>query len=380
MNSESTAYVNARVLMDGRFHEGHSVEVRDGRILRVGAGEPAPGSRRIDLDGAYLVPGFIDIQVNGGGGVLFNDTPTPEGIQAIARAHRAFGTTGLLPTLISDDLSVVELGLEAVDEAIDQSVPGVLGIHIEGPFLDVDRRGIHPAAKIREMTREWLEQARPLKRGKTLVTLAPEHVEPEWIAELVAKGFIVSAGHSNGNAGHVRAALAHGLTGFTHLYNAMTQLGSREPGVVGAALADRGSWCGLIADGHHVAAESMEIAFRCKGAEKLMLVTDAMPTVGSDKPEFNLLGTHIHVVDGACVDDNGTLAGAALDMATAVRNMAAMTTASLGQACQMGSLSPAAFLGLDHGRGKIAKGLRADFVILDEQMQVQSTIIGGTAF
>lgn len=379
MNSDNTILHNGRVLVDGAFRDGLSVVLRDGLITEVIPAHTLNGGRTIDLEGDYLAPGFIDVQVNGGGGALFNALPTVDTVCTIAAAHRQYGTTGLLPTLISDDFEVIEAGLNAVKHAIDRDVPGVLGIHIEGPFLNTARRGIHDAAKIRPLNREWVEQLQPLENGVTLITLAPDRVEPELIRELADKGVIVSAGHSDATAIQVQRALDQGLRGFTHLYNAMSPLTAREPGMVGAALADRESWCGLIADGHHVAPASMEIARRCKGPDRLMLVTDAMPTVGTDQTAFDLFGKTIRVANGVCIDAEGTLAGAALDMASAVRLMTSLTGATLAEACSMASTSPAQFLGLEQRMGSIAPGRRADLVRFDKDMKVKTTLIGGQA-
>jgi N-acetylglucosamine-6-phosphate deacetylase len=309
--------------------------------------------------------------------VLFNDEPTVDGIRAIAAAHRPLGTTGLLPTLISDELDVIRRALAAAEEAIDDGVPGVLGIHIEGPFLNEERRGVHDAGKLRQLTREIVNELSPLPNGCTLLTIAPETVEPELLAELVKKGFIVCAGHSNASQQQMQLALQNGMRGFTHLFNAMSQLTAREPGVVGQALADLQSWCGIIVDGHHVSPVSLEIAWRCKGSDRLMLVTDAMPPVGSPEKEFVLLGNKITVKNGICVDSNGTLAGTALDMASAVRNMARLTRCRFDDACVMASATPAAFLGIEKQQGSIEEGLQADLVIMDENQRVKSTVIAG---
>jgi N-acetylglucosamine-6-phosphate deacetylase len=376
-----TAYVNGKVLVGNRFRDDLVVVTQEGHIKRVQSSsrEPATHSRVVDLAGAYLVPGFIDTQVNGGGGVLFNDQPTVEGIRTIAEAHRPFGTTGLLPTLISDELDVIRRALAAVEEAIDRRVPGVLGIHIEGPFLNEERRGVHDPSKLRPLTREIVDGLSPLPNGCTLLTLAPETVEPVLISELTRKGFIVSCGHSNANQKQVKEALNHGMRGFTHLFNAMSQLTAREPGVVGQALVDQDSWCGIIVDGHHVSPVSLDIAWCCKGTDRLMLVTDAMPPVGSPTKEFVLLGNRVTVQEGICLDETGTLAGTALDMISAVQNMARLTRCTFADACIMASSTPAAFLGVADQRGSIRAGQHADLAIVGDDYRVRSTIIGGQA-
>ncbi len=374
----ATALVNGRVLLGGRFADGQAVLVEGDRIAAVCAEADAPaGAARHDLGGGLLVPGFIDTQVNGGGGVLFNDAPTVDTIRTIGRAHRAFGTTAFLPTLISDDLHVIRSGIEAVEAAIAEGVPGVAGIHIEGPYLNEHRRGIHDADKIRGLDEEGCAVLTSMTRGRTLVTVAPECTTPEMIARLVAAGVIVSAGHSNGKYAEVRAAIAAGLSGVTHLFNAMSPLGAREPGVVGAALESDSTWCGIIVDNQHVAPATLKIALRCKPHEKFMLVTDAMPSVGSDTKEFMLQGKRIVARDGACVDENGRLAGSNLDMAWAVRNAIELLGLPAETALFMASAAPAAFIGLNGELGAITPGYRADLALLDDALVVQQTWIGG---
>ena len=377
--AKTQALLPRRVLTPAGFESNRAVFVRGGTITDVVPAPncPAGASRRV-LDGD-LVPGFIDLQVNGGGGILFNDQPTVEGICAIARAHRRFGTTGLMPTLISDDLHVIARAIAAVDEAIERGVPGILGIHIEGPFLNPARKGIHDAAKIRALDDSAIALLSSLKRGRTLVTLAPEMVPAGAVRALVQRGVIVAGGHSDASAEQVQAALAEGLAGFTHLFNAMSQLGSRAPGMVGAALADERSWCGLIVDGHHAHPAALRVALRAKGAGQLVLVSDAMPTVGSEVTVFQLGGRRITAERGRCTDEAGTLAGSDLDMASAVRNAEALMGVDLATAVQMASEAPARALGLSDTHGAIRPGARADFVLLDETRHAVESWIGGEA-
>ena len=375
----SIAFRNCRVLARNRLCEGLAVVVRDGRIEEICPEDQLDTSEFEvrDLGGMLLLPGFIDVQVNGGGGILFNERTNVDGIRSIAEAHYQYGTTGFLPTLISDELDVVERALRASEQAIQEGVPGVLGVHIEGPFLNPERRGVHDQKKLRRLTAETVASLKPLHNGRTVLTLAPEAVDRDAIADLVSRGFIVCAGHSDASYEETVLALERGLRGFTHLFNAMSQLGAREPGVVGAALDDRDSWCGVIADFYHVNPASLRIAHRCKGADKLMLVTDAMPPVGSDMKQFRLLDKIVEVSDGVCRDQNGTLAGTALDMATAVRNMMNATGVALPEAVNMASTSPAAFLRLGEQVGTIDVGKRANFVVTDDDLRVSMTWIDG---
>ena len=374
----ATALVNGRVLLDRGFETGLAVIIEGARIAAiVGARELPAGVRRVDLDGALLTPGFIDVQVNGGGGTLFNDSPTVETIATIGAAHRRFGTTGFLPTLISDDLSVVREAVRAVDAAIAAGVPGVLGIHIEGPYLNTRRKGIHDSSKIRELDDAGFHTITSLARGRTLVTLAPERTTQAMIRRLVAAGVIVSAGHTNGRYQDIRDALDAGLAGFTHLFNAMSPLTSREPGAVGAALEDQASWCGLIVDGRHIDPVTMRLALRCKPLDRFMLVTDAMPSVGMIEKSFVLQGQPIRVEDGVCINADGTLAGSDLDMASAVRNAAAMLGVGIEGALRMATGHPAAFLRLEHQLGRIAPGMAANLIALDAQLAVTRSWIDG---
>ena len=371
------AFINGKVLTDAGIESNRTLLVRNGRVEAVvGARQVVGADRTIDLQGQLLAPGFIDVQVNGGGGVLFNDDPSIDSIQAIGRAHRRFGTTGFLPTLISDDLDVVARAIEAVRAAIDQRVAGVLGIHIEGPFLNADRRGVHDAGKLRSLDAAAVELLSTPHGGLTMVTLAPERTTPELIRALNAAGVIVSAGHTNATFDELQPALAAGLRGFTHLFNAMSPLTSREPGAVGAALAAEQAWCGLIVDGHHVHPEVMKLALRAKRHDRFMLVTDAMPSVGSDLKSFRIQGRLITVTGDKIVDDDGRLAGAHLDMASAVRNAVKLLGVEPAAALRMGSRNPAEFLKLDDV-GRIAPGQRANFVLLDDEFQVRGTWIDG---
>jgi N-acetylglucosamine-6-phosphate deacetylase len=375
----AVALVNGRVLGDDGLIDGRCVLLDEGRIVAVLA-ESDPrcqAAQRYDLRGQLLLPGFIDSQVNGGGGVLFNDAPSVETIRAIGEAHRKFGTTGFLPTLISADLDVVARAIAAVQGAIQAGVPGVLGIHIEGPFLNVARKGVHDPAKLRELDTSAVGLLTSLRGGKTLVTLAPEMTTPEIIEKLAKAGVVVSAGHTNATYAEIGMALRHGLTGFTHLFNAMSQLTGREPGVVGAALDDQNSWCGIIADGEHIDPVVLRIALRCKPHNRFMLVTDAMPGVGTSQTSFNLQGRTITVSGMVCLDEDGRLAGSNIDMASCVRNAVKLLHLPLPEAVRMASRYPAEFLGLAHDTGRIRAGYRANLVLTDESLQVLETWIDG---
>jgi len=373
-----TALINGCVLLPAGFDEDVAILVEGDRILDIVSRKQVSSEYKIhDLRGSLLLPGFIDVQVNGGGGVLFNDSPSAANIAKIGQAHRRFGTTGFLPTLISDDLHVVENAIAAVQSAIEVRTPGVLGIHIEGPFLNAQRKGVHDVSKLRELDEPAIRLLTSLRGGKTLITLAPEMTTPDLIRKLVSAGMIVSAGHSDATYVEIKEALSNGLRGFTHLFNAMSQLSGREPGVVGAALDSADSWAGIIVDGLHVDPVVLRIAMRSKPRDRFILVTDAMPSVGIDGDEFMLQGRRIIVRDGMCLDESGTLAGSHLDMAQAVRNAIQLLGVELHEAARMASEYPAAFLSLDRELGKIAPGYRASLVQCDADLQVIDTWIDG---
>jgi N-acetylglucosamine-6-phosphate deacetylase len=300
-----------------------------------------------------------------------------DSLRTLAAAHRRFGTTGLLPTLISDDVQVMRRAIDATRAAIAQGVPGVLGIHLEGPYIAPARKGTHDANKFRVPDADEIAMAASLDNGVTLLTLAPERVPLESIRALVERGVIVAAGHTAASYEEARAGLDAGIRGFTHLYNAMSPLTGREPGAVGAALEDRDSWIGIIADGVHVHPASLRVALAAKPRGKVMLVTDAMPPVGADSPSYELYGEVITAVDGVVRNAAGSLAGSALDMATAVRNAVHLLGLPLDEAARMASRYPAQFLNLDDRLGEIAEGYQADLVLLDDALQVRATWIAG---
>ncbi|MGV6487071.1 N-acetylglucosamine-6-phosphate deacetylase [Stenotrophomonas bentonitica] len=375
-----TVLRNARILTPDGFRDDLALVIEAGRITAlVSDAAPQLGSagEQVDLGGGWLLPGFIDAQVNGGGGVLFNNTPDVESLRTLAAAHRRFGTTALLPTLISDDVQVMRKAIDATRQAIADGVPGVIGIHLEGPYIAPARKGTHDANKFRVPDADEIAMAASLDNGVTLLTLAPERVPLDSIRALVERGVIVAAGHTAATYEEARAGLEAGIRGFTHLYNAMSPLTGREPGAVGAALEDRGSWVGIIADGVHVHPASLRVALATKPQGKVMLVTDAMPPVGADSPSYELYGEVITAVDGVVRNAAGSLAGSALDMATAVRNAVNLLGLSLEEAARMASRYPAQFLNVDDRLGEIAEGYQADLVLLDDALQVRATWIAG---
>jgi N-acetylglucosamine-6-phosphate deacetylase len=366
--------VAADCVFDGdAFHHHAAVVVEGTRIARI-APTAAIGMPVTALpEGAWLAPGFMDLQVNGGGDALFNDAPTADTIATIAAAHRRFGTTGLLPTLITDRPEKMAAAIAAVQEAM-RTEPAILGLHLEGPFLSPHKPGVHDPALIRKPTPADLEVLTAPRQGALIVTLAPEEVPPGFIARLAAADVRVCLGHAMATYAQTQSALAEGLTGFTHLFNAMRPLESREPGPIAAALETPACSYGLIVDGVHVDPAMLRLALR--GLGNPMLVTDAMPPVGGHRRTFALYGKEIAVRHDRCVTDDGTLAGAFLDMASAVRNCVRLLGLSLEQALRLASLNPASFLGLPLGR--LVPGYRADMVALDPgKVEVLQTWVAG---
>ena len=360
----AVAHRNAAVIISGERIEG----------LAQRAELPADLPLHEMPGGAWLAPGFIDLQVNGGGDVLFNDAPTPQTIRQIAAAHRRFGTTALLPTLISDSPARMKAAVAAVDE-LSAVEPAVIGIHLEGPFLSPEKAGVHAPGQIRQPTANDLDLITAPRRGVTLVTLAPEQVSPDFIGKLTKAGVRVALGHSMATYEQTREAIAAGLTGFTHLFNAMRGLDSREPGPIAAALDCADVWYGLIVDGAHVAPAMLRLALR--GCGRPILVTDSMPPVGGTHPTFTLNDDKISVRDGRCTRQDGRLSGSCLDMASAVRNCVRLLGVSLTDALRFASTHPAEFLGLDK-LGRIAPGLRADLVAIHcKTIEVHHTWVAG---
>lgn len=374
------AYTGARIFDGELWWDRSALVVKDDRIEGIIAANSPTDAERVVLDGGMITPGFIDLQVNGGGGRLLTDSPTVETIETISATFARFGTTALLPTLISSTRETRDAAIAAGAEAARQGGAGFLGLHLEGPHLNVARKGAHEAAHIRAMEEDDLLAliAARRKLPNLLVTLAVESVAPSQITRLHDAGIVVGIGHSDGSYDAVRAAAEAGATIVTHLFNAQSQLMSREPGVVGAAL-DLGSLhAGLIADGIHVHPASIGVALRAKrGPGRIFLVTDAMAPAGTEATSFELNGRTVYRRDGALRLGDGTLAGADLTMIDAVAYTHRTLGLPLEDALRMASLYPAEALGVAHERGSFVRGKRADFVHLGDDLSVRRTIIGG---
>ncbi|WP_043320274.1 N-acetylglucosamine-6-phosphate deacetylase [Microbulbifer sp. HZ11] len=362
----------AQQLFDGeQLLKDVALTVDGGKVISLG-GTPAADAVRLQ---GLLAPGLIDVQVNGGGGALFNNDTSVNALGKMSAAHAQFGTTGFMPTLITDQVDVMQKAADAVSAALKEGVPGVLGVHFEGPHLSAPKKGTHEECFIRPLSDEELAIYARDDLGLKMVTLAPENVSPEDIARLVSLGVKVCLGHSNADGKTAAAAVAAGASGFTHLYNAMSPLHSRDPGMVGTALISDDCWCGLIVDGHHVSPEAITLALKAKPRGKIMLVTDAMSLVGSDEQSFPLFNRIVTRDGDKLTSNTGELAGSHLDMIGAVRNIRDWCGVELTEALRMAALYPAEYLGFAGGR--IAEGAAADMILMNDDLQVQKTWIGG---
>jgi len=376
------ALVGADIFDGDRVLKNRAVVMCDDSIWAVLPANQLPEEIvSTELAGGILAPGFIDLQVNGGGGKLFNNDPSLDAIKAMLEGHRNFGTTSMMPTLISDTTEKQVSAIGAVRHAIDTYHTGVLGVHMEGPFFSHKRRGTHRADYLRnpEMNDiQWLiEEQNKASDMTMLVTLAPEHMATGQIKMLADAGIIVCAGHTDAHHQEIEMALTDGLRGFTHLYNAMRPLTARDPGVVGTALSDADSWCGIIADGHHVHPIAIKIAIAAKPTGKVFLVSDAMATVGSVKKHFTLYDERIQEQGGQLINSEKRLAGSAIGMIDAVRFCVEEVGTSLEEALRMASLYPAQFIAKDHCLGRIQGGYRADLVHFNSDYKVVQTWVAG---
>ncbi len=376
------ALVGARIFTGEEFLNNHALIINGDVIEALVSAEHLPADiSRIELNGGVLAPGFIDLQVNGGGGAFFTNDTSVSAIQTMLDGHRPTGTTSLLPTLISDTREVHQAGVRAIAAAVAAGLKGVLGVHVEGPFFDMARRGAHNERYIRKMEQadiDWLvASVKAQHEFKVMLTLAPEHADAGQIKQLTSAGVVVCAGHTDGHYDDVVAALKEGLSGFTHLYNAMRPTTGREPGVVGAALEDANSWCGIIIDTYHVHAASARIAYAAKPKGKMYLVTDAMSTVGSPEKSFQIYGETIYEKDGCLVNAEGRLAGSAIGMIDAVRLNTNWVGVELAESLRMASLYPAEYMQVDNHLGRIRENYRADLVHFTDDFKVTHTWVAG---
>ena len=352
MSPHTKTYRNGRIFDGHILRDGYALRLEDGRVTALAPDADIPGDgNAVDLEGDILGPGYVDLQVNGGGGVMFNSDPSVATLQRIASAHRRLGVTALLPTLITDTPEKTGAAIAAAAKAVADGVPGIAGLHLEGPHLSIARKGAHDPALIRPMERDDLDAL--LAAAELLpvlkVTVAPENVTEDQVSALTTAGILVSLGHTDADFNTCCRYFAAGARCATHLFNAMSQLGSREPGLVGAALAGGSVSCGLIADAVHVHPATIRAAWDAKtGSERIFLVSDAMAVAGTDETEFDLGGRRIRRQDGILTLADGTLAGADLDLTTAIKVMVEKVGIPLAAAYRASTTVPAMLIGI-HG-------------------------------
>jgi len=374
----SATVFRARTLFDGWVvHRDRQLVVEDGIVTGLAHLNDAPaGARIVDTQAEMLSPGFVDWQVNGGGGVLFNDDPSPEGVEWIADAHRPYGTTAILPTVITDEVAVTRAAADAAAAAIARGSRGIIGIHFEGPHISVARKGVHAPQFIRPM--EDADRAMLCRDdlGRVVATIAPENATPEDVAALDDAGVIVSLGHTAADHDTARRFFAAGARAVTHLFNAMEPLHHREPGLIGAALENPTVHIGLIADGHHVHPSVLSMVFANGPRERLTLVTDAMSSVGDRSDSFTLNGRTVKRAEGRLTLEDGTLAGSDLDMISAIRLCVQACGVAPVDALRMATSAPARMLGLT-AHGTFRRGARADIVALGADLRIEAMFLAG---
>ncbi len=383
MSGQCKAYAGAAIFDGHRLLAGHALVLEGARVRALlPESEIPPGTETIRLAGGFLAPGFVDLQVNGGGGVMFNEAPEPATLRTIAEAHTRLGTTALLATLITDTPERTRAAVSAVAEAVAQGVKGIAGLHLEGPHLSLERKGAHDAALIRPMDASDLEMLLDAARRlpALMVTLAPESATPAQVRALAGAGAVVSLGHSDAGFETCMAYAAAGARCVTHLFNAMSQLRNRAPGLVGAALQSGGLSAGVIADGIHVHPDAIALALRAKrGPGGLFLVTDAMATAATALDGFEINGRRVCRRDGRLTLPDGTLAGADLEMAGALRLMVNDLGLAPEVALTMATSRPAGVAGLSRHHGTLYPGARADFVHLDDKLNLRAVWRSGEA-
>jgi len=379
--TKKKSFVGATIFDGFKRHLNAALIIKNSKVVEIIPEEKVdPKTEQIVLAGGLLTPGFVDLQVNGGGGVLFNDNPSLENLKTICEAHAKLGSTSIMPTLISDSPEVNKRAISAITGALDKQINGLVGLHLEGPHLALARKGAHEECFIRPMKEfDCLElESLANKIPKLMLTIAPEAVSPQQITRLSKAGAIISLGHTDCTFNQAAEAVGAGATCATHLFNAMSPFGSREPGLVGAVLDSGRLFSGIIADGFHVNKASINLALRAKkGPGALFLVSDSMSTVGSDQKHFFLNDRLITRSQGKLILEDGTLAGADIHLSDAVKYMVNEVGISQDDAIRMASLIPAKVLGVESEIGCLAPDARADFLWMKNDLEIEKVWVGG---
>ncbi|MCH2473613.1 MAG: N-acetylglucosamine-6-phosphate deacetylase [Gammaproteobacteria bacterium] len=371
------ALLGSQIFCGERFYDDHALLVEGKSIVDIVDKNNTPDNfNKIELDQGILAPGFIDLQVNGGGGVLFNNSPNKESLNTIIKAHQFFGTTSVMPTVISDSLEVLEQCIKTVTEEIKNN-SSLLGIHIEGPFFNTKYRGVHQKQYISTINSDYLNLFESLKGFPVMLTLAPECISSQQLKHLTSLGIKTLAGHSDATYDELDDAIKNGLDGFTHLFNAMGQISAREPGVVGSALHFENTFASIIVDLHHVHPSLIQLAYQLKPKGKLFFISDSMATINHGKPSFELYDEVVNESDGRLVNSEGKLAGSSITQIDAVKNAYQKCNIPLNQALAMASRYPAEYLGIENHLGSLKPGYRADLVHFDSNFKVHNAWVSG---
>ena len=371
------ALLGSQIFCGERFYDDHALLVEGKSIVDIVDKNNIPDNfNTIELDQGILAPGFIDLQVNGGGGVLFNNSPNKESLNTIIKAHQFFGTTSVMPTVISDSLEVLEQCIKTVTEEIKNN-SSLLGIHIEGPFFNTKYRGVHQKQYISTINSDYLNLFESLKGFPVMLTLAPECISSQQLKHLTSLGIKTLAGHSDATYDELDDAIKNGLDGFTHLFNAMGQISAREPGVVGSALHFENTFASIIVDLHHVHPSLIQLAYQLKPKGKLFFISDSMATINHGKPSFELYDEVVNESDGRLVNSEGKLAGSSITQIDAVKNAYQKCNIPLNQALAMASRYPAEYLGIENHLGSLKPGYRADLVHFDSNFKVHNVWVSG---
>jgi len=359
------------------FIEHKALLIEDQHIAGIVNKDAIPTDFQVKkLEGGILSPGFIDLQVNGGGGKLFNNSPDKESLNTIISAHQYFGTTSIMPTVISDSLNILQKCTDTISNEIDNN-PSLLGIHIEGPFFNVKYRGVHQKQYINTINASYLNLFETLDKFPVMLTLAPECISIKQLKHLNSLGFKILAGHTDANYDQLEEAVKYGLDGFTHLFNAMGQISAREPGVVGSAFDFDETSASIIVDLHHVHPSLINLSFKQKPKGKLFFVSDSMATINHGEPSFELYDEVVSESNGRIINSEGKLAGSSITQIDAIKNAYQKCSIPLESAISMATLYPAEYLGVSDYIGQLKKGYRADLAHFDSNFHVQNVWLAG---
>ena len=371
------ALLGSQIFCGERFYDHHALLIDGNSIIEIVDENNIPKAfNKIELNQGILAPGFIDLQVNGGGGILFNNRPTKESLNTIINAHQFFGTTSIMPTVISDSIKVLTKCTRAVAQEIKKN-SGLLGIHIEGPFFSLKYRGVHQKKYISKLSSEYLELFSNLKEYPVILTLAPECISLKDLNHLASLGIKIMAGHTDASYDELEQAAKNNLNGFTYLFNAMSQMSAREPGAVGAALDFDNLYASIIVDLHHVHHSLIELAYQKKPIGKLFFISDSMATINHGEPTFELYDEIVSEQNGRITNAEGKLAGSSITQIDAVKNACQQCNIQLDHALAMASRYPAEFLGVEHYLGSLKPGYRADLVHFDSNFEVNNVWASG---